>query len=266
MKKTFIFISLLLLVNSAYSQVGGLSASKLGTICTETVPKNTIEFEPFFSYASSTHFFDNEGNMEDLFSTDDSTQFFSASGLRFSYGLFENFELGVSLPVDMSTISFGAKYKLPFGEKITSGVFLGYNTIIGNAVYVRRNSAQESTAAMVGGLILTFNFSEKLSCDFNAQYQRHINTTVAGHKQGMFLSTDFGYYLIDNVNFILGMNYFFKEYDTFENNSHLFTLNPGIAIEKAENFILVLNAPIDLFGKNEYQVFGFGLALTIMIN
>ena len=62
------------------------------------------------------------------------------------------------------------------------------------------------------------------------------------------------------------MNYFYKESNIEDNNAHLFTVNPGIAIEKAENFILVLNAPIDLFGKNEYQSIGFGLALTIILD
>ena len=46
----------------------------------------------------------------------------------------------------------------------------------------------------------------------------------------------------------------------------LSALNPGIAIEKAENFILVVNAPFDVFGKNEYKTFGFGLALTIILD
>ena len=62
------------------------------------------------------------------------------------------------------------------------------------------------------------------------------------------------------------MNYFYKDLDDSNNSSQLFTLNPGIAIEKAENFILVINSPFDLFGKNEYKTVGFGLALTIILD
>ena len=113
---------------------------------------------------------------------------------------------------------------------------------------------------------MTYEVSDKFSMDFNAQYQKHVDITAEGHNQGVFISSDFGYYAIEDVNFIMGMQYNFKEYDAYENNSHLFTLNPGIAIEKAENFILVLNVPIDLFGKNEYQTVGFGLALTIILD
>ena len=266
MKKLIFTLSLFFVLNNIYAQVGGLSASKLGTLCTEAVPAQAIEFEPFFSYASSSHFFDTNGESQSLFATSDSMQFFAASGFRFSYGLFKDFEIGVSIPVDVSMASFGAKYKLPIDGKLTFGLLAGYNSVIGNAVYVRRNAVHESTSSLVGGLIMTYEASDKFSIDLNTQYQKHINETAEGHDQGLFISSDFGYYAIENVNFIMGMYYNYKKHDVFEDNAHLFTINPGIAIEKAENFILVLNAPIDLLGKNEFQTVGFGLALTIILD
>ena len=71
---------------------------------------------------------------------------------------------------------------------------------------------------------------------------------------------------MEKVNFIVGLNYAYQAYKTDISNSYLLSLNTGIAIEKAENFILVLNAPFDLLGKNEYQTRGFGLALTVMLD
>ncbi|MCK5538964.1 MAG: hypothetical protein KAI79_19225 [Bacteroidales bacterium] len=266
MKKFFILSSILLTFNYAIGQVSGLSASKLGTLCTVTVPAQTIEFEPFFEYATSTSIFDLDGNTQELFLSSDSSQFFSSTGFRFSYGLAENLEIGVSLPVDVSTVGFGAKYKLPLDGNLTLGILAGYNSIVGNDIYVRRNAVHESTSAVVGGIIMTYEFTEKFSFDFNAQYQKHLNTTDAGHDQGLFLGSDFGYYLIENVNFITGFNYSYIGHEVSENNAHLLTVNPGIAIEKAENFILVLNSPIDLMGKNEYKTIGFGLALTIILD
>ena len=160
---------------------------------------------------------DENGEIQDLFATSDSTQFFSASGFRFSYGLFKDFEIGVSTPVDVSMVSFGAKYKLPIDGKLTFGVLAGYNSMVGNAIYVRRRAVHESTSSVVGGLIMTYEASDKFSLDFNAQYQKHINVTAEGHDQGIFISSDFGYYAIENVNFIIGTHYNFKAYDTFEN-------------------------------------------------
>ncbi len=267
MKKiSFILAILLISTSGIYAQVGGLSASKLGTLCTDVVPTNTIEFEPFFGYVTSTQFFDQDGSLQDLFLSSDSIQFFSSAGFRFSYGLAENLEVGISMPVDVSTVSFGAKYKLPLEGNLTLGVLAGYNSIVGNDVYVRKNATHESTSSAVGGIIMTYEFSDKFSLDFNAQYQKHINETVDGHNQGIYLGTDIGYYFLENINFIIGTSYSYNEYDISDNNAHLFTLNPGIAIEKAENFILVLNSPVDLFGKNEFQSIGFGLALTIILD
>lgn len=266
MKKLILLFLVSFLSVSAYTQVGGLSASKLGTLCTAPVPEGTIEFEPFFGYTTSTNYFDSNGNVQQLFSTPDSIRKFSGSGFRFSYGLMNNLEIGVSLPVDASEVSFGAKYKLPVEGKLTMGLLAGYTTLIGNQVYDLRDNVHEMTPSFVGGFIMTYEFNDKLSVDFDAQYQKHTLKTIDGHTHGFYLNSDVGYYLMDRINFIAGLNYGYKVFDANVDNSHLLTLNTGIAIERAENFILVLNAPIDLLGKNEYQTKGFGLALTIILD
>ena len=266
MKKITLLLLSLVFVSTAMAQVGGLSASKLGTLCTAPVPEGTIEFEPFFGYATSTNFFDSNGDIQPLFSTSDSTMKFSGSGFRFSYGLMKDLEIGVSLPIDVSEVSFGAKYKLPLEGDLTMGLLAGYTSLIGNQAYDRRDAIHEMTPSFVGGFIMTYEFNEKLSIDFDAQYQKHTQETFDGHTHGFYLNSDIGYYLMDRVNFIAGLNYGYKVFNASIDNSHLLTLNTGIAIEKAENFILVINAPIDLFGKNEYQTTGFGLALTIILD
>lgn len=265
-KHIYIIIIFVFNLNIGFSQIGGLSASKLSTFCVETVPNKSIEFEPAFTFALSTNYFDKKGNIQNLFLTEDSIQHFSSTGLRFSYGLFKNFEIGVTLPVDISTLSLGVKYSLLTQTKLRFGLMAGYNGVYGNDVYVKRNRMHESTSSYSLGVIFSSKFSDKLSLDFNAQYQNHINKTVNGDGKEVFLSTDIGYYLIDNVNFISGFNYFFRDNDFDGQDAFLFTFNPGIAIEKGDRFILVLNAPIDLFGKNEYKTNGFGLALTILLN
>lgn len=265
MRKLILALNMFFAISVAYSQVGGLSASKLGTYCAETVPAQSLEFEPTFYFASTTSYFNQNSDIHKLFMSEDSIQHFASTGFRFSYGLFENFELGVTIPIDISTISFGIKYKLPIDNKLEFGLMAGYNGIYGNDIYVKRNTVHESTSAYALGLICTYPFSDKLSIDFNAQYQTHIHKTITNHKKGVYLSSDIGYYLLKNINFISGFSYSFRNNDAPEQNSYLFTFNPGIAIEKAERFILVLNSPVDLFGKNEYKTTGLGLALTILL-
>ena len=266
MKKYTLILFVCLIGLEAYSQVGGISASKLGTLCTTTVPEGTIEFEPYFGYSISSNIFDSNGKVQELYSSPDSTMNFASSGFRFSYGLMNNLEIGVTVPVSVSEVSFGAKYKLPLEGKCAVGILAGYNTILGNQVYDRRNAIYEQTPAFVGGLIITYDFTNKLSLDFDAQYQKHTQSTIGGHTDGIFLNSDIGYYFIEKANFIIGLNYHYKIFDNNKDNSYLLTLNTGITIEKAKNFILVINLPFDLMGKNEYRTKGFGLALTIMLD
>ncbi|MBN2236901.1 MAG: hypothetical protein JW729_05040 [Bacteroidales bacterium] len=266
MKKLVTLFTFSFLFLNVYSQVGGLSASKVGALCTATVPENTIEFEPFFGYALTSHYFDQNGIRQNLFSTSDSTLKFSGFGFRFTYGLSKNLEIGVSLPVDVSEVRFGAKYKLPLEGKFTMGLLAGYNTLIGNQVYTRRSAVHEITPAFVGGLIFTYKFSDRMCMDLDIQYQKHTHITSSGHDHCLFIDSEIGYYLFKNINFITGFSFNNKFYNQASNNSYVFTLNTGVAIERAENFILVLNAPFDLIGKNEYQTTGFGLALTIILD
>ncbi len=264
--KRILFIVLLMFSSEVYSQVGGISASKLATPSSGVVPKNMIEFEPSFSFSSAKNSFDLSGKKQALFLTEDSTMLFSSTGVRFTYGIFKNLEVGVSLPTDISTLSFGLKYRLPVEGKLTFAFISGYNTIIGNGIYVKRNAVHESTSTMVAGFVLSYEISEKISCDFNAQFIKHNLTTSEGHNQGAYISSDIGYYLVENVDFIIGLNYNYRDNIISANSFHLLSLNPGIAIEKAKNFILILNAPIDFSGKNDYQSYGFGLALTILLD
>lgn len=246
--------------------IGGLSASKLGTLTAQEVAQGNIEMEPFFGYASTRHYFDNDGKVQKLFDGNDSTQKFSAFGFRFTYGIMKNMEIGVSLPVDVSEIKFGLKYQLPKLGKLQWAFLAGYNNIVGNRAYSRRNAIHESTPSVIGGLILSYPISKKWSIDFDAQYQKHTRNTVDGHTQGLYLNGDMGYYLLEKINFIVGLNYNCQNFDRTENNSELLSLNTGVAIERAENFILVINAPFDILGKNEYRTKGFGLALTVLLD
>jgi hypothetical protein len=57
-----------------------------------------------------------------------------------------------------------------------------------------------------------------------------------------------------------------SNYNTNDYNSYRLTINPGLTIEQAKNFILVLNFPYDTIGKNTNKSIGIAMALTIMIN
>lgn len=262
----FVIIILQFSTQVSAQAIGGLSASKLNTLTAQEVGQGNIEFEPYFGYAATRHYFDHNRKVHKLFMNNDSIQKFSAFGFRFTYGIMKNMEIGISLPVDVSEVKFGLKYQLPRLGKLQWALLAGYNNITGNQAYSRRNACHESTPSVIGGLILSYPISKKWSIDFDAQYQKHTASTIDNHSQGLYLNSDVGYYLLENINFIVGLNYNCQNFDTAENNSELFTINTGVAIERAKNFILVINAPFDIMGKNEYRTKGFGMALTILLD
>lgn len=268
MHKIFILISVCTLF-SIYSfgqALGGISASKLRTLNAASVEQGNLEFEPSFGFANSKNYFDENQKVQPLFSSADSTQKFSGFGFRITYGIMKNMEIGVSMPTDMSEMKLGGKYRLPFDGKWKFSLLGGYNMILGNKVFTLRNTLHETTPSAILGFAMTYDINEKFSIDFDAQYQKHTVKTIDGHSQGIYLNTDAGYYIFDGINFIVGVNYNCQNYTTTELNSFVFSINAGLAIERAKNFILVLNAPFDILGKNEYQTKGFGMAVTILLD
>lgn len=259
-------ISFLISINSFGQALGGLSASKLRSLNASTVEQGSMEFEPSFGFANAKKYFDENQKVQPLFSSSDSSQKFSGFGFRFTYGIMKNMEIGVSMPIDMSELKLGGKYLLPFDGKLKLSLLGGYNMILGNRIFALRNTLHENTPSAILGFAITFDISEKMSIDFDAQFQKHMIKTADGHNQGIYLNTDAGYYILNGINFILGVNYNCQNYTASNKNSYVLSLNAGLTIERARNFILVLNAPFDILGRNEYQTKGFGMALTILLD
>ncbi len=253
------------------AQIGGLSASKLAVINTETVPRFTIEFEPSFFFGYSSRYWDHAGQSKSLFKNTDSLQVNSEMDFRFTYGLTEHWEAGFTLPSDVAFINVGSKYRFLEKEKYSLAILNGINLPLGNHVYHitnRRHSRNEYDANLLLGLATTYQFNKKFSVDLNSVFQGHLNrgfSHVAEHAD-VFFNTDFGYYFIEGLQGIIGF-YFSRTRDgLYSGNAKKLTINPGFTVEKARHFIAVMNFPIDVWGRNSESRAGVGFALTIWIN
>ena len=104
--KKIIFSSVLLLLvlimNAAYSQVAGISASKIGTFCFGTVPAKDLEFEPSFSFGKTSQTWNSESKLQNKFANGDSIETISGLAFRCTYGLTDKLEIGMSAPADVS--------------------------------------------------------------------------------------------------------------------------------------------------------------------
>ncbi len=264
------FFFILLFSASLFAQIGGLSASKLAALNTETVPQFTIEFEPSFNFGYAKNRWNIYGHVEPMFKKNDSLETHSEMDFRFTYGITSKWEMGFSLPSDASYLSFGSKFRFWEMKNISLALLNGFNLLLGNHRYCTKYAQNNSTSYAINpllGLAISYRFSRRFSVDINPVFQSHFDPNAAhfGRHLDSFINADFGYYLWPKFQTILGIYYFTMNTPSRSHKQKL-SLNPGFTLEKAKHFILVLNFPVDIWGINSDRQAGCGFALTIWIN
>lgn len=253
----------LFLWTNIFSQIMGISASKLGTYNAQAISKNHLEFEPSISMAWTRSKWDLNYNEIPMFQSNDSSSYETELGFRFTYGLFDNIEIGIFTPAHASCIGTGIKYNFISLDNLYLSAMAGVNFHTGNSTYNTKIDYSDKTTSINGGLILSYEFNNKLSIDINGQMHKHVRETLDKHLYDTFFSTDIGYFVTNGQQLVTSINYSKVVYEESTLNQELFMLNTGLTIETANNYLLVLSAPIDIFGKNCNKIRGFSIALTI---
>lgn len=244
--KLFFVISLIILFSqNIFSQIGGISASKLIVINAETVPANKIEFEPSFGFTVSKN---------------DSLITNSDFGFRFTYGLNSKTEIGIFVPLNLNTLNWGIKYHAFDFNNLSLGIIAGIENalIVNNSKEVKFSSFFTTYA---GGITSGFRFNDKMSMDFSGQFQNHFEADKIDFNS--FFNSEIGYFVFDGFQLITGLQY--ENHHILNTRENYFTINSGITVEKAKNFILVLNFPYQFKTKHTPASIGFAMALTILI-
>lgn len=266
-----VYIQILFLTLPGFAQVGGVSASKLQTATVETIQKNTMEFEPAFVSIFFRKGWDENGNLINLSKNGDSLFVESVFAFRLTFGVGENLEIGAIFPTDASSLSIGAKYRLMEGKNFSYGLLFGLNSPLGNTSYkLYRKSLGMIlyNLTIAAGAVMSYQFDEKLSIDTDFQYQRYIEKNIENqfHNYDIFIDLDCGYYFVPDIQAIIGFNYFRLNRDGVKGLNSKLTINTGFTIEKAKNFLIVLNLPYDIYGINTSNTMGFGFAVTMTVD
>ncbi|GBD90727.1 hypothetical protein BMS3Abin04_01446 [bacterium BMS3Abin04] len=259
---SIIYLTYLIFLNVLIAQVSGISASKLSAVNTATVPENTLEFEPSFLLGFSSKLWNEEGNLIHSFDGKNSLETTSQLNFRFTYGVINKLEAGVSIPGDASSLSVGLKYNFLNWDKNSFAFLAGFNTPLGNKIYTisnKTNSVDEFDNSLATGIVCSRSFTKNLSLDLNFESQFHIDNTTG--IPDYFINADLGYYL-NKIQLILGLYYMSISH---VKNSKKLTINIGTTIERNDDFILVLNFPVDIYGINTKQFWGFAFAFTYPI-
>ncbi len=265
MKIFSLVITALFLSQALFSQIGGLSASKLYSQTAQTVDFKTVEFEPGFYHLRSNSYWDSDGKRQNIYSTPDSMRVVSGTYFRFTYGILPDLESGFTVSSDFSLLLFGLRYHFYHGNKSNLALIAGAGWPMGNTTIDERVRSTSNIPKIGGGLVWSYDFTNNLSIDATAEYMGFVKQTEHHDKGGVYLYGDLGYYVINHQLQLIGAAAYQITIDN--HGSHrVFSLNPGITVETGKHFIVVLSLPIDVTGRNEVKNTAFNFALTIGID
>jgi hypothetical protein len=263
--KTVLFsfiILVFLLSGKVFSQVGGLSASKLAALCVDVVDHHKVEFEPGFYHVVSKNAWDSDGHLEDLFNSTDSVRHSTGMYFRFTYGLLDKMEIGGSISTDLQKGTLGMRYIVYSKKKLGFALIAGANIPFDNKDIDKSIRLADNLTSVGGGAVMTTQFSENFSLDINAQYQAFIGKTEENHKGSYYVNADLGYYLFKHqFQIVGGIGYQQSVFEGFTDK--VLTVYPGVTIETGSNYIIVISAPFDVYGEHSIKNSGVAFALTL---
>lgn len=262
-----VLISVIVIFSSVqvFSQVGGISNSKLGSVSVAVIGNKKIEFEPGFYHARSSKYWDDDGDLDNIYSTGDSSRAVTGMNFRFTYGLWDRLEIGVSISTDLAVSSWGARFVAFQNKKIGVAVIAGANIPFGNREIDNKTRFSELLTSVGGGGVFTASLTDNLSIDFVAQYMTFLKKTDNNSKGSWYFNSEMGYYFFKRqLQIIAGLGYQDAVFESF--TSQILTVYPGITIETGKNYVIVISAPFDIYGVNALKNAGINFALTLTFN
>ncbi len=261
-RKLFLLSISFLIAFQVNAQIGGLSVSKLNSFCADAVDRHQLIVEPGFSYTTSKKHWNNNSDLLRIYSTNDSLNAEAGLRFRFTYGVSDNLEIGVTVPADMSTSSWGVKYLLFQDEKYGFAAIGGVNYPFGKGAINKKDAEN----AIQGGLgaVFTWSPTETFSADVTLQAAKYIPEPEYSSEGYFSLSADAGYYLF-NGNLLVAAGLGYQKYFSDNLKQYSFTLYPGIAINTGKNFCITLIHSFDLAGRNtdKQQITDVSFTLTL---
>lgn len=261
-----LLISLLMPGKTTFAQVSGVSASKLTAIDANLVSAKTLEAEPSFAYLFSKHSFDNTGILCPISLDNDSAIILKDLFFRFTYGVGKNLEIGTFLTANLTSLSFGAKYRFVQHKKFLAVALLGVNFSNESNFGLRKTGFFGKYMGVATGVGLTNIFSPRFSLDISAQYQNTF-CYACSLSDDYFLDSDLGYYVFNGtLQLTGGFSFQYNHFKTGDPDAYRLSFHPGVTIESGKSFIVVFYMPIDLIGRNVERFAGFSFAFTFVVD
>ncbi len=259
----YILISIFFgIYTSTFAQIGGLSGTKLSSLNSGVLHNKSIEFEPGFFHSRTSKYWDGNSSLHSIYSTTDSLNIITGMYFRFTYGLMDKLELGVSISNDMSMSQFGIKIPIINKEKYGISIISGANIPLGNTSIDTKLRTSSYHTSYGLGIVSSIYSTDKLSFDMSAQYMRFITDSWQQNKGGYYLNFDMGYYVF-NKQLMLIAAAAYSHFEIHNTNHEVLTLIPGISVETGKNYGFSLSFPMDIYGRRENKNSAVNFILTL---
>lgn len=260
MRLLIIFLIQIFVVLTVSSQITGITASKVSSFNARAISKHGAEFELNYGVNHSSKMWDQDGNSQSLFQTEDSTSISTTFGIRLAYAFTETFELAAFVTPNSS--NWSTKLNLVDQDKFSFALMGGVYLPFGNLI-IDKNKLQSSQVRSYGlGLISSFEFSAVSSLDINLQIQDYFSSAPGLTNSDRFFTIDYGHY-IQNSTILLIASFVYQNSSALGGNQTGLSFTPGISLEMNPNFIVLLNGSFGLSGKNMQKTNGFNVAWMI---
>jgi len=246
MNKFLTIIFLAIICSPIQAQIQGLSASKLTAFFVTTVEPGSAEFEPTYSSTYSKE------------SDSDIIEVASQINWRMTIGLFEDLELGLNFPSDMSLGSVAMKAALVKKKSYQLGAFGGVNLPLGNRAYAHSFPTVDDIGTYGLGVVGTFDLDSLNSVDINVHFTDYFRTADLTSRT-YFINLDYGTYsLSDEILLTAGAGY---QTSVDYWNANLF-LEYGVALEWNPKFAILFAGFNSIWTKGTPSTHGFNIAFT----
>lgn len=257
MRLILFFLFSFCLTISLSSQITGVSASKVSSFSARMINKDVAEFELNYGVNHSSQSWDQNGDLQSLYMSDDSTSVSTTFGFRIAYAFTSKFELGGFFT--SSSSNWSAKLNLVDQDKLAFSLIAGVYLPFGNLV-IDKNNRQSSQVRSYGlGVASTYEFNDVSSIDFNLQVQDYFSSAPGLTNSDRFMSLDYGHYIRNNTILLVAAFVYQHSLATGGNQTGL-SFTPGVSLEMNPNFIMLINGSFGFAGQNMQKSNGFNVA------
>jgi len=246
--------------NFAFSQVQGVTPSKINALNHATIGKGSLEIEPNYGFCHSKKKWTVNGESEPLFSMPDSSIAEHMLSLRMAYGISDLLDVGSFIGENFSSLSF--RYSTKGDGKLGIAFIGGVNFPVG-VTNINTEKSEDETSTYAVGIAASYQLGSSTSIDANFQYQDFFSGSRALPNSQFFTFIDIGHYIKNNTILLIASIGQQVDYSNFDYAQKV-TFYPGVAFEQWERLAIALNGSFDIFGNDMDKVNGFSAAFTFV--